>query len=87
MNEETPNMGGGFNWNFLGDVAQAIPQVTAQFNRGFQQNQLAIANANARAAEANAGAFLRPQRSNMGIWIGAGILVVVLILVFTMKKA
>lgn len=76
----------GFNWDFLGNVADAIPQVTAQFNRGFQQNQLAIAQANARAAEATALGIASPQRSQTAIWIVVIAALVGLVLLFTLNK-
>lgn len=42
------------NLNFIGEIANAIPQVTGQFNNNYLNSQVQIAEANARAAEASA---------------------------------
>ncbi|MCH2226011.1 MAG: hypothetical protein MK066_14680 [Crocinitomicaceae bacterium] len=51
---------GLFNWDFLGEVASAIPEVTGQMNKNYLNSQVQIANAQARAAEAAA----RNQNNN-----------------------
>ena len=76
--QNTGGTGGGFNFSFLSDVASAIPQITAQFNKGYQENQLAIAQANAMAAEANATQANAKPKSNTIIW-GVAIAAIVLI--------
>lgn len=75
-----------FDTSFLGDVAAAIPQVTAQFNKGFQANQLAIAEANARAAEASAQTATAQPKSNTIIW-GVAIAAIVLIVIVLLLRS
>jgi len=75
----------GFDWGFLGNVADAIPQVIGQFNGKFQNNQLAIAEANARAAEAQANAANAQPQSNTIIWVTA-ILAILIIAFLLMRK-
>lgn len=57
------------NPNFIGNVVDAIPQLTAQFNGKYQANQLAIEEARARAAEASASGANAPATSNTIIWV------------------
>lgn len=73
-------------FSFLGDVAAAVPQITAQFNKGFQANQLAIAEANARAAEATALATQAEPKSNMAIWIAVIAAIVIIALILLLRN-
>lgn len=61
------------DFGFLANVADAIPQVTGQFNRKYQDSQVAIAQANAQAAEANAKAA--PAGNNTWIWVVLAIVI------------
>jgi hypothetical protein len=76
---------GGFDWGFLANVADAIPQITGQFNGKFQNNQLAIAEANARAAEAQAQASTAQPRNNTIAWVVA-IIAILIIAYFLINK-
>lgn len=78
--------GAGFNWSFLGNVADALPQVIGQFNGKFQNNQLAIAEANARAAEAQAQAATAQPRNNTIVWVVAIISVLIIAYLLMRKK-
>ena len=76
--------------SFIGAIAGAIPQVTAQFNGKYQENQLAIAEANARAAQANSSRLFNggnsenPNSKNY-TYLAIG-LVAVVALYFILKK-
>lgn len=76
---------GGFEWGFLANVADAIPQITGQFNGKFQNNQLAIAEANARAAEAQAQSSTAQPRNNTIAWVAA-IIAILIIAYFLINK-
>jgi hypothetical protein len=67
---------------WIGDIANMIPELTGQFNKGFQENQVGIAQANARAAEATASST--PIVKNNTPWIIGGIVVVVVIVLVVM---
>ncbi len=59
---------------FISGIAAAVPQVTGQFNRKYQDNQLAIAEANARAAEAT-----KPPLATPTNWIPIVVVAVVIL--------
>lgn len=84
-NEESKQKN-GFEWGFLANVADAIPQLTGQFNGKFQNNQLAIAEANARAAEAQAQASKAQPRNNTIAWVAAIIAIVIIAFLLINKK-
>lgn len=84
-NEESKQKN-GFEWGFLANVADAIPQLTGQFNSKFQNNQLAIAEANARAAEAQAQASTAQPRNNTIVWVAAIIAILVIAYLLMNKK-
>lgn len=75
--------------NWIGDIANAIPQVTAQFNGDYQDSQVQIANANARAAEAanlNNSQGLFGDSSNMIYIIIAIVVIIGLFMLLKPKK-
>jgi len=74
------------NLSFLGNVADALPQVIGQFNGKFQDNQLAIAEANARAAEAQAQGATAQPRNNTIVWVVAISAVLIIGFLLTRKK-
>ena len=80
------NQNSMMNLSFLGNVADALPQVIGQFNGKFQDNQLAIAEANARAAEAQAQATTAQPRNNTIIWVVAIAAVLIVAFMLTRKK-
>jgi hypothetical protein len=82
---ETAKAKGNFEWGFLANVADAIPQLTGQFNGKFQNNQLAIAEANARAAEAQAQSSTAQPRNNTIAWVAA-IIAILIIAYFLINK-
>lgn len=71
--------------SFLGSVAQVIPDITEQFNRKYQENQLAIAQAEAREAEAIAAASRKNSSSggNTMVYILVGVAVVAFAVIFS----
>lgn len=72
--------------DFLGNVADMIPELTAQFNKGYQTNQLSIAEAHARAAEAMAASETAKPKSNMAIWIAVIAAIVIIALILMLKS-
>lgn len=70
--------------DLLGSVISIIPSMTEQFNSGYQQNQLGIANANARAAEANAASVMSTVKNNWP-WI-LGIVIVIAVIIIMMNR-
>lgn len=69
----------------VGSIVSIVPDLTAQFNKGYQNNQLAIAEQNARAAEANATAAKAEPKSNTMIWVG--VIVAVLIIAILLIRS
>lgn len=80
------NQNSMMNLGFLGNVADALPQIIGQFNGKFQDNQLAIAEANARAAEAQAQATTAQPRNNTIVWVVAIIAVLIIAFLLMRKK-
>lgn len=80
------NSSNRMDWSFLGNVADALPQVIGQFNGKFQNNQLAIAEANARAAEAQAQATTAQPRNNTIVWVVAIIAMLIIAFLLMRKK-
>jgi hypothetical protein len=75
-----------FDWGFLGNVADMIPQLTGQFNKNWQNNQLGIAQANAQAAMANAQSQTSVPRNNTIIWVVAIVAILIIAFLIVNKK-
>ncbi len=75
------------NSSFIGNAIDAIPQLTAQFNTKYQNNQLQIAEANARAAEAAAAGANAPSTSNTIIWVVVIIAVLIIAYMLMQRKS
>lgn len=69
---------------FLGTLIGVVPQLTAQFNKGYQANQLAIAQAEAQEASALAALSVNTNKNTIGrtgmILIGVGVAVVLVVI-------
>nr|WP_294860234.1 hypothetical protein [uncultured Fluviicola sp.] len=75
------------NSSFIGNIVDAVPQLTAQFNTKYQSNQLQIAEANARAAEASATGANAPSTSNTIIWVAVIIAVLIIAYMLMTRKS
>lgn len=80
--------GSGFNWGFLGKVAEQVPSLVSQFDRKGKQTELEIAQANAAAAQANASTTPKSSwfSGNNLIYAIAAIIVLLLVFMFFFKK-
>jgi len=75
------------NLDFIGDIANAIPEVTAQFNPDYQASQIEMANAEARIAEANAKKAPSSFMEGNTLYIVIAVVVLIgLFLAFNKKK-
>lgn len=72
--------------SFIGEVAKAAEGISGQYNKDFQNAQVAIADSNARAAEAMASSTAAAPKSNTIIWVSVIAAIIIIALIVMLKE-
>ena len=82
-NQANQNNSNSMDW--IASAINGVGNISEQFNTGYQENQLAIANANAAAAKAIAAGNSNQKKPNY-LMYAAIAFVVILVVVFILKN-
>lgn len=76
-----------FSMDWIGDLAGAVEGVAGQFNTGYQNSQVQIAQANAETAKAMASATPKEQKPNYILYAGVALVIVIIAVIMFKNKS